>query len=179
MAQRQQWRLTRSEERVAIARRRAEHDSHARARTLVERLNDDHLRLTIELLALQAEQQPKDAAVRLELGRTLKRAANYSAAIAVLEESLRLLPDDPAMLVELGECRQHLRQFEAALASYLKAVSRAEREESEDVHLLAAYRAGVLAAAMGKNDVARSQLALVGRKRPDYRDVPERLAQLG
>lgn len=175
IAARQQLRLAQSEQRIAIARRRAEHDPHSRANTLVERFQGDHQRLEIEILALQAEQHPTDAAVRLELARCLKRAANYSAAATVLEDSLKLSPDQTAALVELGECRQHLRQFDEALGCYLKAATLGESSAPGEIPLLALYRAGVLAAALGRTDLARTQFETIHRLRPDYRDVRQRL----
>ena len=178
VAERQRLRLEQSEQRVAMARVRAEHDPHPRAKTLVERLESDHRRLQIEVLAMQAEQRPLDVMVRIELARALLSSGNSSAAAAMFEEALRLSPNEAATLVELGECRQRLRQFEAALACYLQAESASAGEAGVETKLLAAYRAGVLAAAMGKFEMARSRLEFVLGERPDYRDVRERLAAL-
>jgi tetratricopeptide (TPR) repeat protein len=178
LAERQRLRLEQSEQRVAMARVRAEHDSHPRAKTLVERLESDHRRLQIEVLAMQAEQRPLDVMVRIELARALLSSGNSSAAAAMFEEALRLSPNEAATLVELGECRQRLRQFEAALACYLQAESASAGEAGVETKLLAAYRAGVLAAAMGKLEMARSRLEFVLGERPDYRDVREHLAAL-
>jgi tetratricopeptide (TPR) repeat protein len=114
----------------------------------------------------------------LELGRALKQAGNFSAATTVLEEALKLSPDHPGSLVELGECRQHLRQFEEALDCYLKAGSYAVETGDKDIQLLARYRAGVLAQAMGKRELARAQFEAVSAISSDFRDAGERLAQL-
>jgi tetratricopeptide (TPR) repeat protein len=175
--QRQELRLAQSAERAAIARRRSEHDEHPRAQALVRRLESDHLRLEIEMYAMRAEQFPTDANVRLELGRRLKQAGNYSGAVNVLEEAIKLDPGLAAALVELGECRQHLRQFEQALESYQRAISVAEKGSLEDV-LLARYRAGVLAAAMGRLDFAMGLFEAILAVRPGYRDVEGRLATI-
>ena len=178
VAERQRIRLAQSQQRVVVARRRAEHDAHPRAQDLVKRLEQDHIRLEIELLAMRAEQLPTDVGVRIELGRLLKQAGNYSGAVAVLEEAVRLDPRCAAGLIEWGECRQYLRQFEDALACYQRAVEAADTESGE-VRLLARYRAGVLAAAMGRVKLARGHFEEIVAVSPEYRDVRKRLEMWG
>jgi tetratricopeptide (TPR) repeat protein len=102
--------------------------------------------------------------------------------------------------VELGECWQHLRQFDKALAYYQEAISGAGSTQmgsgvfggnepssmqkspppkTPDPHLLARYRAAVLAAAMGKLALAHEQLAAIVVVDPSFKDARERLDKLG
>ena len=62
------------------------------------------------------------------------------------------------MLLELGECWQHLRQFEKALDFYRQAIAVANEQPEPRPLALALYRVGVLAAAMQKNSEAREAL---------------------
>jgi tetratricopeptide (TPR) repeat protein len=176
--EREELRLMRSERRLAIARRRTANDAHPKAQSLVQCLEDEHNRLEIDILNIRAERLPNDAALRVELARRLKRAGNFSGAIQRLEEAQRLMPNQPETLVELGECWQHLRQFDKALDYYRQAVRAEEAADSEAI-TLARYRVAVLASAMGRIDEARQQLAAVVSTAPDFKDARERLDKLG
>jgi len=177
---REELRLKRSEHRLMIARRRAASDPHPRAQQLIGRLEEEHNRLAIDLLGARSERLPTDWAVRLELARRLKRAANFSGAVQRLEEAARWNADEPDVLIELGECWQHLRQFGKALDFYQQAVGAAESAPDRHESLqLARYRAAVLAAAMGRINLARLHLSMIVAIDPTFKDARERLDKLG
>src|SRR5262245_21873825 len=111
LALREELRIRRSEQRLEVAKRRAASDPNPRAQRLMGRMIDEHERLEIEIFNARAERLPADATVRIELARRLKQSGNFSGAVQRLDEALRLRPDDPAALLELGECWQQLRQF--------------------------------------------------------------------
>src|SRR5262249_46842287 len=121
---------------------------------------------------------PAEAAVRIELARRLKIARNFSGAVQRLEEVLRLRPGDAEAFLELGECWQHLRQFTKALGFYEQASAKLD-SSSDGVRKLAHYRAGVLAAAMGRNEAARGHFRVVLDIDAAYKDTHERLDKLG
>jgi tetratricopeptide (TPR) repeat protein len=112
----------------------------------------------------------------------LKLAGNYSGAIQRLEEANRLQPEEPEILVELGECWQHLRQFAKALDYYRQAIGRAVVEDETrkwpESLVLARYRAGVLLAAMGRPDEAATHFSEVVAKDASYKDAQQRLDKL-
>jgi tetratricopeptide (TPR) repeat protein len=178
--EREELRLARSELVLTIARTRAAHDLHSTAQSLVARFEAEYLRVEIEILNLRCERLPRDWIMRLELARRLKRAHNYSGAIQRLEEAARLRDEEPEVLVELGECWQHLRQFDKALAFYQQAISHLEKQgrENPDLCKLIHYRAGVLTAAMGRRDEARGHFAAVVVVDSNYKDARERLDKL-
>jgi tetratricopeptide (TPR) repeat protein len=173
--EREDLRLSRAEQQVAIARRRAASDPHPKAQSIVSRLEVELRSQQIEVLHLRCERLPGDMHLRLELARKLKQAGNYSGAIQRLEEAR----SDPGLaaevLLELGECWQHLRQFEKALDFYRQAVAVANEQPEPRLLALALYRVGVLAAAMGKNGEARQALAKLVAIEPGYKDARERL----
>jgi tetratricopeptide (TPR) repeat protein len=172
--QREDLQLARAQHRLEkIARRRAANDPHPKAIALVERLAAEHDRLEIEILHVRCERLPGDWQVRLELGRRLKRARTYSGALQRLEEAARLQPGHPAVLIEQGECWQHLRQFAKALEHYTQAAGAAGEERK-----LALYRAGVLASAMNQRDDARQYLEQLVALAPDFLDARQRLDNL-
>jgi tetratricopeptide (TPR) repeat protein len=174
--QREELRLRHSEHRLRIARQRAASDSHPKAQALVSKMEAEHNRLELEIWNLRAERLPEAADLRIELARRLKRAGNFSGAIQRLEESRRLQPDNLAVLIELGECWQHLRQFAKAIDFYEQAIGLAHAEN--DVLNLARYRAATLAAAMGKPDLARKHLTAIVAADPTFKDARQRLDNL-
>ena len=179
LEERENLQLARSEHRLAVARRRAATDLHPKAESLVARLEDEHHRLEIDIFNLRAERLPRDWSMRLELARRLKRSGNFSGAVQRLAEALALRPDEPAVLIELGECWQHLRQFVRALEFYEKAKAAAEANEpGGEAYKLASYRMAVLAAAMGQREFAREHFRMIVSADAHFKDARQRLDKL-
>ena len=174
--------LGRSEQRIAIAERRAAHDEHPQAQSLVQRLAAEHNRLQIDIFHVRSERYPGDLSLRLELARRLKRAGNFSGAIQRLEEARADERLAGEALVELGECWQHLRQYEKALDYYRRAIETDERLSVTSTTprplVGALYRIGVLAAAMNQPAEAKAALARLAAIEPDYKDARQRLDNL-
>jgi tetratricopeptide (TPR) repeat protein len=180
LEQREKLQLAKSGQRVAIARRWKTFDDHPKATTLTTQLETEQQRLEVEVWNLRTERMPNDWSVRLELARRLKQMGNFSGAIQRLEEAQRLKVNHPGAYIELGECWQHLRQFEKALKLYEKAVTKAQTLSANDEVLkLARYRAGVLAAALGQRDFARQNLQAIVAADPAFKDAQQRLDKLG
>jgi tetratricopeptide (TPR) repeat protein len=179
LEERENLQLARSEHRLAIARQRAASDLHPKAESLVARLEDEHHRLEIDIFNLRAERLPRDWSMRLELARRLKRSGNFSGAVQRLAEALALRRDEPKVLIEMGECWQHLRQFVRALEFYEKAKTAAEMmEPGGEAYKLASYRAAVLAAAMGQREFAREHFRMVVSADAHFKDARQRLDKL-
>ena len=163
------------------------------------RLESEYNRLEIDILNLRCERLPGDLRQRVELARRLKKAGNYSGAIQRLDEARR----DPALaaevLLELGECWQHLRQYAKALDLYRQAVGAAEGlipheeanpspptplpqgergVEQQPTLVAALYRIGVLASAMNQPAEARAAFVRLTEIDPAYKDARERLDKL-
>jgi len=92
-----------------------------------------------------------------------------------------LKANEPDVLIELGECWQHLRQFGKALDFYQQAVGAAESapERHESLRACPAIEPPSLAAAMGNVELARKQLMAIVAVEPAFKDAGERLDKLG
>ena len=176
--QREDLRLLHAQQQVAMARRRAASDPHPKAQVLAAQFEAEKLRQEIEILHLRCERLPGDMSLRLELARKLKQAGNFSGAIQRLEEAKGSSALADEVLLELGECWQHLRQFEKALGFYRQAIAAAEKMQEPRPMALAFYRVGVLAAAMGRIGEAREVLTRLIAIDPAYKDARERLDNL-
>jgi tetratricopeptide (TPR) repeat protein len=176
--------LARASDKIAIARLllAEEEATYPRLRELVARLESEHNRLKIDIFHLRSERHPDDLSLRLELARRLKRAGNFSGAIQRLEEALADERLAGEALLELGECWQHLRQFEKALAYYRQAAELADKAGATGGTprplVGALYRIGVLAAAMNRPAEATAALARLVVIEPEYKDARQRLDNL-
>lgn len=181
MARREEFQISRSQHRLTIAERLAANDEHPRAQTLARRLYAEHQHVVAEILHLRAERLPQDWQTRLALARALKRSGNFSGAISRLEEAARLREHDPEILIELGECWQHLRQFAKALEFFRQAIGAAELPEQAirtEILQIARYRAAVLAEALGQSGEARALYRALMDSDAGHKEARQRLDKL-
>lgn len=169
--------LARLRHQVAIAQRLAQRDPSPAFQLLLRQWREELGRLEIATLNARCERFPGDKRLTLELAIRLKRIDNFSGAISRLEE-IRGIPElQPAVLRELGECWQHLRQFDRALDFYRRAIEASQGSESDETRL-ARYRLAVLATSLGKPAEARQELTLILVGDPGFKDARERLDKL-
>ncbi|MDA0660731.1 MAG: tetratricopeptide repeat protein [Planctomycetota bacterium] len=163
---------------LAIAEKQVATGNHEEARELVKRLKEELNRSELDLYSQRVERYPNDAGLKLELGMRLKRAANYEAAIPLLEAA-RLGPDQqPTALLELGECQQYMKQYGRAVRTYQETIKAARGAGDLPRHKLALYRLGVLATALKEEKVALSALSALVEMDPQFRDAADRLDKL-
>lgn len=74
---------------------------------------------------------PNDADAIIWLGRRIGYTGDYKAAIEVLSEGIQKHPDDARMYRHRGHRYISTRQFDAAIADYLKAVELIKGKENE------------------------------------------------
>ncbi len=170
--------LARLKNNVAIAGRLVEHDPSPAHQQTLRRWEEELGRLELATLHARSERFPQDAGLKLEVAIRLKRAGNFSGAIQRLEEIAADHSLRPSVLLELGECWQHLRQFDKALDLYTQAIAAAEElSQGEPLHL-ALYRAGSLAAAMQRTADAKAAFQRLVTLAPDFKDARQRLLLL-
>ncbi len=151
-------------------------------RELISRLELELNRQEMGVFHSRSKRHPSESRWKLELATRLKRAGNFSEAIAILAE-LATIGDDQSMsqdairarlnaLVITGECWQHLRQFDRAWAFMEPAGALAlTLDVSADEVALALYRAGVLATSLGAKEKAIEYLSAIVVRPGGYRDA--------
>lgn len=170
--------LAQSEHRLRLAQEAAKREDSDAARRLAAEIAEQHERLALGVAHARAERFPGDGALLLDLARRLKRSGNFSGAAQRFDE-LRQLPGfETTALVELGECWQHLRQFEKALDCYREAIAGPESADKEESRYLALYRGAVLAEALGRLEQACAWLRELVAATGGYKDARERLDKL-
>jgi tetratricopeptide (TPR) repeat protein len=169
--------LRHAHQQLEIANRRAREEATAEAADLARRMAIQSNQLELEVYAARSAREPQNLLLQYELGLRLKRAGKYKEAIQAFQGA-RDVPKHKALVqLHLGESFQHIHQFKLALASYEAAIQASDTLQA-DIHKLALYRAGVLAADL--NDVSRAERHLTNLAAVDfgYRDVAERLDKL-
>lgn len=185
-AEREEIQLARLRRQVRIARQLVSESPEMLTAEVVGQWQAELNRLELAVLNARCERFPNDATLKLEVAIRLKRSGNYSGAIQHLGEVVALPIVRAVALYELGECWQHLRQFDKALAHYQMALALLSARAANDAapptnrELLerALYQAGVLSAALGNDPAARDYFRELAIVNPHNKDAARRLDKL-
>jgi len=169
--------LRRVAHQVTIAEQRYEQEPSEEARQLAHRFKVQANQVELETFAARSERDPTNLRLKYELGLRLKRAGKVKEAITVLQAARTDSRREVVVLVELGECFQHIEQFKLALSHYEQAVEAIDDSDSE-IYRKALYRAGVLATGMEEIDRAERHLSDLAALDYGYRDVADRLDKI-
>lgn len=151
---------------------------------LLKRLEAEFNRQEMAVFHARSKRHSAEPAWKIELAIRLKRAGNFSEAIATASEVLRSesesSEDISAAAKQLqiqagtliGECWQHLRQFDRAWGYFQAAGDLAlATGEFSEVDCLALYRAGVLGTSLGAKEKAEKYLEAIVVRPGGYRDA--------
>ena len=119
----------------------------------------------------QAGVRPPGAA-EAENGRELYLAGNYEEALARFQEALVLAPDDPKIVLALGETLFKLERYEEAKVEFARALN---LSEEADLRAEALYNSGTANLAAGEPDQAVKQLRESLETQPDSPDALDNL----
>jgi len=172
--------LRRVTHQLALAERRCHQDSSEETRELAHRFKIQANQVELEIYAARTERDPSDLRLKYELGLRLKRAGKVKEAITVLQAARTDSKRTKTVLVELGECFQHIEQYKLALSHYEQAIEALGKlnEPESGIYRKALYRAGVLATGMQEWDRAERHLTTLAALDFGYRDVADRLDKM-
>lgn len=169
--------MRRAAHQLAIAEQRCQQEPSTAAEQLVQHLRVHVNQIELETYAARSERDPTNLRLKYELGLRLKRAGKVKEAISALQSARSDSRREVVVLVELGECFQHLEQYKLALSHYEQACETSGNPETE-IHRKALYRAAVLATGMQEWDRAERHLTTLAALDYSYRDVAERLDKI-
>jgi Flp pilus assembly protein TadD len=126
------------------------------------------------LIALEAavEQNPTDAAARLELATYYREHQNYSRAVEQYREVLKLSPRDVATYQALGDTLLQMGDADAALAAWEEAVKQVP--DNPDAH----NKVGIAYAARGRYDDAVREFTETVRLNPKFVEASFHLGEV-
>jgi tetratricopeptide (TPR) repeat protein len=159
----------------------------AEAQQLVQQINVELNNQELEVYRKRVDRYPTNTLWKFETGVRLKRAGNYSEAIKMLQGALNDPKHRGMVLLDLGECFQHVKQFKLAKQHYVDAVE-AIGDKNKEHRKKAMYRAGVLAmglAGMDQTGINQEELddaekyfTQLAALDFGYRDVSDRLDKI-
>jgi tetratricopeptide (TPR) repeat protein len=127
-------------------------------------------------LNLALRYDPENTAAHFYVGKLLKESHDYAAALQSFEKAMR----DPELkvkaLVERGGCYMSLNEFDRAVPELERAV-RSAKEEGSNEALYARYFLAMCYERQRDVDKAIEQWERIYVKKPNFRDVAEKLAQ--
>jgi len=170
--------LRRVAHQAAIAEQRHALDPTPESEQLAHRFRVQLNQVELETYAARAERDPGNLRLKYELALRLKRAGKIKEAISNFQTARADSKRNVAVLVELGECFQHIEQYKLALTHYEQAVDACGDSDSE-IYRKALYRAAVLATGMREFDRAERHLTTLAALDYGYRDVADRLDKIG
>ncbi len=169
-----QIRMVRSQ--LAIAEKRAKNEPTPEAIDLARRFRAEVNRQELAIYTARSQRLPEDLSVQFELGVRLRREGNYGEAVRAFDVARQDPSRQALATLEMGECRQQLKQYVKALQCYQSAAE--EASDGSDLQKLALYRGGVLASALKNQETARNLLTQLTDQDPGYRDAASRLDKL-
>ena len=169
--------MKRARAQLAVAERRAVEDQADESQQLAADMKAEVLQREVEILDARCQRYPEDIRLKFELGARLKRMGKYEQAVSALELALTDERLQAAAQVELGECHQHLKDYQAAMQAYRASIQAAGQTQA-DVAALALYRAGVLAMGLKDLNNAEKYLKQLDQIDSNYKDVKSRLDKI-
>ena len=164
--------IQRGQRRLEVAEQRAAAEKTDDALALSKRIRAEVNRAELDIYTARSDRNPTNAGLKYELGVRLKKAGKFNDSIRCLQAARGDATNTVNVLVELGECFQHIKQYKLALSNYQQAVA-AAGECEDDARKLALYRAGKLALGLRDADTAEKHLTELAGLDFGYKDVAE------
>jgi tetratricopeptide (TPR) repeat protein len=170
--------LKRGRSRAEVAERRAVAEKTEEAIAHAKRVKGEVNQAELEIYTARCERSPGNPSFHYELGLRLKRSGQFNEAIRNFQAARGEAKRKASVLIELGECFQHIKQYKLALTNYTQAVEASSQREP-NTQKLALYRAGKLALGLKDLDTAETYLTELAGLDFGYKDVAESLDKLG
>ena len=165
------------EEQLADAEKLAAREKTSDAVERVKQLKAGLASIEIDAIKKRLETDPDSAPLKYQLGLQLKRAGQFDAATEQLQRIAAEADDYAPATLELGECRQQLKQYRDAFNCYLTAAS-AATDGQADCKKRALYRGGLLAAGLKDTKTAAKLLTQLLEIDSGYKDAKARLDKI-
>jgi tetratricopeptide (TPR) repeat protein len=127
-------------------------------------------------LEISIKLNPENYAASFYLGRLLKENHDYVPALASFEKSQKDPEYKTKALVERGACFMSMNNFEKAISELERAIKLGQENEESEI-LYARYFLAICHEKMRNIELAIEQWEKIYAKKPNFRDVSEKLGQ--
>jgi len=166
-----------AKQRVVVADKRANEAQSAEAKELLLKTRAELNRIELDLFRKRVERYPTNTHFKYELAVRLKLGGNFNEAIKSFQEAKNDPKHKGVVLLDLGECFQHIKQYNLAMQHYQKAIEEIPEKDLEH-RKKALYRAGCLSQGLNEVEAAEKHFTQLAAMDFGYKDVSARLDKI-
>ena len=170
--------MLRMSRKIALARQIAAKGQDLEAEAYLAELCRERDRFETEVFVSRSLRDPKNAAIRLQLGLRLRQAGRVREALECFSEALHDPAQKPLAALEMGRSHEELREYPEALQRYRLAAEAAAPPEQIETKKQALYLAGGLARRIKMQRLSQRYLGELVRLDPNYKDAAAWLKEL-
>lgn len=170
--------MLRMSRKIALARQIAAKDDDEEAKGRLAELCRERDRFETEVFVSRSLREPKNAAIRYQLGLRLRQAGKIREALQCFTEALHDQMQKPLAALEMGRAHEELREFPEALQRYRLAAESAILPEQLEGKKQALYLAGGLARRIKMQQLAKRYLTELVTLDPSYKEAAAWLKEL-
>ncbi|MFN0022235.1 MAG: tetratricopeptide repeat protein [Pirellulaceae bacterium] len=171
--------MLRMSRKITLAQQLAAKDADEEAKTHLETLCRDRDKFETEVFVSRSKREPKNAAIRYQLGLRFRQAGKIREALQTFAEALHDPQQKPLAALEMGRTYEDLREFPEALKHYRLAAESATFPEQLEARKQSLYRAGGLARRIKMQQLAKRYLTELVNLDPQYKEAAAWLKELG
>ena len=164
--------IARVRAQLVVAERQATEQNTDENQKLAADLKSEIVRREIEIFDSRSQRYPENLRFKYELGIRLKHVGKFDLAVKMLQATLNDDHYTATAQLALGECWQHLKEYQKAMQSYSdSARTVGESTVLTKVKLRALYQAGRLAIGLKDIENGGKYLKNVLAMDPGYKDA--------
>lgn len=171
--------MLRMSRKITLARQLAAKSGDEEAKAHLDALCRERDRFETEVFVGRSLREPKNAAIRYQLGLRLRQAGKIREALQCFSEALHDTQQKPLAALEMGRTYEDQREFPEALQRYRLAAESATHPEQLEARKQALYLAGGLARRIKMQQLARRYLTELVGLDPSYKEAATWLKELG
>lgn len=171
--------MLRMSRKIALARQLAAKDGNEEAKAHLDELNRERDKFETGVFVSRSQREPKNAAIRYQLGLRFRQAGKVREALQTFAEALHDPQQKPLAALEMGRTYEELREFPEALQRYRLAAESATHPEHLEARKQALYYAATLARRIKMRQLAKRYLTELVGLDPQYKEAAAWLRELG
>jgi tetratricopeptide (TPR) repeat protein len=171
--------MLRMSRKITLARQQAAKDGDDEAKARLDALCRERDKFETEVFVGRSLREPKNAAIRYQLGLRLRQAGKVREALQCFTEALPDPLQKPLAALEMGRTYEDQREFPEALQRYRLAAESATLPEQLEARKQSLYHAASLARRIKMQQLAKRYLTELVSLDPHYKEAAAWLKELG
>ncbi|MCE9525194.1 MAG: hypothetical protein K8R36_03975 [Planctomycetales bacterium] len=171
--------MLRMSRKITLARQLVAKDGDDESKARLDALCRERDKFETEVFVGRSLREPKNAAIRYQLGLRLRQAGKIREALQCFLEALHDPQQKPLAAMEMGRTYEELREFPEALQRYRLAAESATLPEQLEARKQSLYHAASLARRIKMQQLAKRYLTELIKIDPQYKEAAAWLKELG